>query len=329
MKTELSVLIVHYHAEDYLKPLIASMQELLSGHTAEVLIWDNGSKNGRPEDLSSIENVKWFRSPQNLGFARGHRALAEKAQGKWFLILNPDAKFQAGGLEQLWKTAQANPKAGVMAPRIGHPDGRTQPTVFPPYTFMFDLRKSFWMEHSTFSSPSLKNIWAKLEQVNEPFPVGWASGACLLVRSEVWEKTDGFDPQFFFGGEDADFCRRVWEAGFEVICEPRALLLHPGGQSLQKEFENRIFYYYQKRMYFARKHFSRMHYFVLYLVSFFELVLKWLAGLVLGIFKPEWKAKRRGYAKTLSVLASPQFGQPGEWMKRWMQGKTTQAGLAL
>jgi GT2 family glycosyltransferase len=255
--------------------------------------------------------------------------LAEKAQGEWLLILNPDAQFAEGGLERLWQTAHERPRAGVVAPRIGYPDGRTQPTVFPPYTFGFDLRKSFWLEHNTFFSPALRNLWGKLEKAEEPFPVGWASGACLLVRREVWEKTGGFDPNFFFGGEDADFCRRVWEAGFQVLCEPRALLSHQGGQSLQKEYENRIFYYYQKRMYFARKHFSRMQYIILYLVSFFELVLKWLAGLVLGIFAPEWRAKRKGYAKTLAIMMSPQFRNPAEWLERWMGGKTAKVGLVL
>lgn len=329
MKIELSILIVHYHSEDYLEPLIGSMREFLNNHEAEALIWDNGSKNGQPEGLFSTETVKWFRSPQNFGFARGHLALAEKAQGEWFLILNPDTKFQTEGLERLWKTAQGNPKAGIVVPGTVYPDGRTQPAVFPPYTFWFDLKKSFWLEHSTFLSQRLNRLWGDPAHSEKPFQVGWASGACLLVRREVWEKTGGFDPQFFFGGEDADFCRRVWEAGFEVLCEPRAVLLHQGGQSLMKEHENKIFYYYQKRLYFARKHFSRWQYAILYLVSFFELVLKWLAGLVLGIFKQEWMAKRRGYARTLFVLSSPPFSRPGEWMARWTQTKTTQAGLAL
>jgi hypothetical protein len=82
-------------------------------------------------------------------------------------------------------------------------------------------------------------------------------------------------------------------------------------------------------MYFARKHFNRLQYTILYLVSFFELVLKWLAGLILGILKPEWRAKRRGFAKTMAVFASRQLGKPGEWMTHWTKGKATRAGIAI
>lgn len=315
MKPELSVLIVHYRAEHLLPPLFDSMGRFLSSRRSEILVWDNGSQDGKPDGLTSSVPIGWHRSPQNVGFARGHLALAKRARGDWCLILNPDAAFAEGGLERLWQTAGERPRAGVVAPRIAHPDAKTQPTLFPPYSFWFDLKKSFWLEHQLWAFPALKKLWTKLERAKEPFPVGWASGACLLVRREAWEKTGGFDPNFFFGGEDADFCRRVWEAGFEVLCEPRARLLHQGGQSLRKEFENRIFYYYQKRLYFAKKNFARWQYAVLFLISFFELVLKWAVGTLLGIYKPEWRRRRRGYGRTLAFLLSARFRRPEEWLK--------------
>ncbi len=321
MGVELSVLIVHYHSEEVLFLLFDSLHDFLAGRSGEILIWDNGSRNGKPADWTAPFPLVWFPFSVNIGFARGHNALAQRAEGRWLLIINPDARFAPGGLGKLWDTAQKNPQAGVMAPCIQFPDGRLQVSVFPPYTFGFDLRKSFWLEHKTFFSGPQKKINSKLMEAREPFPVGWASGACLLVSREAWEKVGGFDPNFFFGGEDADLCLRVWEAGFEVLCEPRALLIHQAGQSLEREPKRKVLFYYQKRLYYAHKHFSRMQYGIVWLVSAVELAAKWVVGFFLSFFNQRWKEKRRGYAGALFLLLSGRWKNP----EKLMQKQTSEA----
>lgn len=309
MSVDLSVLIVHYYTEDLLPGLIGSLRNLLSDRFSEVLIWDNGSRNGKPNGVTAPCPLIWLQSSANVGFAKGHNGLAQRAKGRRFLIINPDAQFVSGGLERLWRTAEENPQAGITAPRIQFPDGRLQVSVFPPYTFGFDWRKSFWLEHATILSEFQRETVRKLTEAKEPFSVGWASGACMLVFREVWEKVGGFDPQFFFGGEDADFCRRVREAGWEVLCEPRALLAHQAGQSLEREPERKVLYYYQKRLYYAHKNFSRIQFDILWITSVLELAGKWGIGLLLSFTSERWKKKRDGYAGALALIFS------GRWKK--------------
>ncbi|MCI0331299.1 MAG: glycosyltransferase family 2 protein [candidate division Zixibacteria bacterium] len=304
MGIEVSVLIVHYYAEEWLSELFGSMAGFFSTHVSEILVWDNGSQNGQPGNLVVPCPLTWLSSSNNIGFAGGHNALSQWAKGKRFLIINPDAEFVTGGLERLWKTAEEDPGAGVVVPRIQYPDGRQQVSVFPPYTFGFDFRKSFWLEHRTMFSRAQRELDKDLTEAKEPFPVGWASGACMLVSREAWEKTGGFDPNFFFGGEDADFCQRARKAGFEILCEPRALLIHQAGQSLEREPRNKVLYYYQKRLYYARKHFTQIQYGILWLISVFELVGKWAIGLFLSLFRKRWKEKRKGYAGALALIFS-------------------------
>ncbi len=295
------------------------MEKFLSDHSAEILVWDNGSQNGKPETLASPCPLIWHDSSKNIGFARGHLSLAQKASGKRFLIVNPDTWFAPGSLELLWRAMGDDTRIGMVVPRVIYPDGRLQPSVFPPYSFCFDLRKSFWLEGQTFLWPSQRRLWKKLARAEESFPIGWASGACFLITREVWEKTGGFDPSFFFGGEDADFCRRVWTVGSEIWCEPRAVVLHQAGQSMQKEPGNRILYYYQKRLYFAYKNFSRFRSFLLTAISSFELAYKWLVGVLLAVFKPRWKEKKRGYAAALCLIFSSRYRHPGEWVEDWIK----------
>jgi GT2 family glycosyltransferase len=301
MNPEISVLVVHYFAEALLPRLFGSMGDFFASRASEILIWDNGGRNGRV-DLAAPGPMTWFPSAVNVGFAEGHNALAKRAQGRRFLIINPDAEFAPGGLEKLREAAEKNPQAGLVAPRIQFPDGRLQVSVFPPYGFGFDLRKSFWLEHRTSFSGAQREIRQKLSEAREPFPVGWVSGACMLVSREAWEKVGGFDPNFFFGGEDADLCQRMREAGFEILCEPRALLIHQAGQSSKQEPERKILFYYQKRMYYAYKHFSRLQYGILWLASVVELALKWKVGLFFSLFSSRWRRKRKGYAGALALV---------------------------
>ena len=316
MPVNLSVLIVNYFAENLLTGLITSVNGFLSKCSSEIIIWDNGSRNGRPQTLSAPCTLTWFSSPDNVGFANGHNTLARRAEGKRFLIINPDAEFALGGLEQLWEAAKENPRAGVVAPRIQYPDGRLQVSVFPPYTFSFDVRKSFWLERTTIFSRLEREMVKKLAEAKGPFRVGWASGACLLVSREAWEKTGGFDPNFFFGGEDADFCGRVQEAGFEILCEPRSVLVHQAGQSLERELKMKVLYYYQKRLHYAHKHFSHVQYGILWLTSTLELVGKLVLGFFLSFFSNAWREKRKGYVGALVLIFSGRWKKPEGVMQK-------------
>ena len=309
MGVELSVLIVHYFAEDLLPPLFDSMQVFLCKRPSEILIWDNGSLNGEPADLRAPCPLVWFPSSANIGFAGGHNALAQRAEGRWFLIINPDARFSPGGLEKLWETAQKNPRVGVVAPRIQFPDGQLQVSVFSPYSFGFDWRKSFWLEHTTIFSRPQREMLRQLTEAKGLFPVGWASGACFLVSRDAWEKVGGLDPNFFFGGEDADFCQRIWETGFKVLCEPWALLVHQAGQSLEREPEKKVLYYYQKRLYYAHKHFSRVQLGILWVTSVLELIGKWGVGTLFSLVSERWTKKRAGFSGALVLILS------GRWKK--------------
>ena len=52
------------------------------------------------------------------------------------------------------------------------------------------------------------------------------TGACQMVRRDVFERVGGYNEEFAVGFNDADFCLRVWEAGYRTIFTPYAELYH-------------------------------------------------------------------------------------------------------
>jgi GT2 family glycosyltransferase len=68
--------------------------------------------------------------------------------------------------------------------------------------------------------------------------VGMLSGAAMLVRREVVEEVGGFDERFHMYGEDNEWCLRIKRAGWQLVFEPAAVVMHHGGASSLKRWES-------------------------------------------------------------------------------------------
>jgi GT2 family glycosyltransferase len=64
--------------------------------------------------------------------------------------------------------------------------------------------------------------------------VSAVTGACMMMRREIWEKTEGFDEAFAVGLNDIDFCLRVRKAGYRILWTPYAELYHYESKSRGK-----------------------------------------------------------------------------------------------
>ena len=71
-----------------------------------------------------------------------------------------------------------------------------------------------------------------LHTADLPGDFSMVTGACQMVRRELWDKLGGYDTGLAVGYNDGDFCLRAGEAGYAVAFTPYALLHH-------KEFASR------------------------------------------------------------------------------------------
>ena len=128
----------------------------------------------------------------NIGFGRAMNLLMSAAFAKpeteWFLCVNPDGIIHHRALGELLSSSKAQPNSLLEARQF--PEEHTKP--YDPVTL----------------------------------ETSWASGACLLIRREIYETVGGFDPNFFMYLEDVDLSWRVRAAGFSVKISPHALFGH-------------------------------------------------------------------------------------------------------
>jgi GT2 family glycosyltransferase len=127
-----SVLVVTWNNRDTIDGCLASLPE----HGIEVLVWDNASADGTAE-LAERHRALVIRSRVNVGFAAAVNALARHATGDYLLLLNPDARLDAGAIAALLRAADERTVAGA---ELRGRDGCVQPAsgrAFPtPWTLL-------------------------------------------------------------------------------------------------------------------------------------------------------------------------------------------------
>ncbi|MEJ8823980.1 glycosyltransferase family 2 protein [Variovorax humicola] len=139
--------------------------------------------------------VERIDNPAPKGFGANHNQAFARCSSDWFLVLNPDMRFDNDVLSPL--VAQAAPDAGLLTPRILEP-GKTAPE-----------------QHRAIITP-LEILTRKRAGYRIPDVPAWVPGLFMLLRSKAYAQVKGFDERFFMYGEDFDICARVRLAGWKL-----------------------------------------------------------------------------------------------------------------
>lgn len=222
-KIELSIIIVTYNSEKQISSLLDSIFREKGKLPLEVIIIDNLSAD------NSLAVAKQHRlKPQtiqmgsNPGFPTAVNRGIKAAEGEYYLLLNPDTVVTKGCLTKLLEFAKDTDPLGAVAPRLLHPDGKPQPSVFRFPTIGNAIKKNFF---------NCQNCFGKYLPDNRVQRVEVAVMAAFLIPRRTIEIVGGLDEKFFMYYEDIEFCRRLNRAGLPVYYYPKALVKHIHGAS--------------------------------------------------------------------------------------------------
>jgi GT2 family glycosyltransferase len=196
----------------------------------EVILVDNGSGDGVPEAIararSNDERLHVVYNRANLGFGTAINRGAAQARGDAVLVLNPDCMLEPGTVRQLREVLHTRPNAGLVGVVIVDGEGEIDPA---------SRRRDPLLPRVL---ATLRGVDAEHEGVNVPGPMPEGvsveeavSGALMLLPASVFQRCNGFDEGYFLHFEDLDLCRRVRDAGYEVLLAGGVRVLHSGGGS--------------------------------------------------------------------------------------------------
>ena len=194
----------------------------------ELILVDNDSLDGVPPAIERAHQrdtrLKVIYNRHNLGFGRAVNVAAKQAKGHALLILNPDCLPGEDDLQRLLAVQAAHPKAGLIGAVVCDLDGRPDPASWRRDPL---LRRSL----NTLLGRGGDAVQVKQEIPHEVIEAEAISGALMLITREMFERLGGFDEKYFLHCEDLDLCRRVRDAGHQVLLAGDVRVVHGKGSS--------------------------------------------------------------------------------------------------
>lgn len=286
----LSIIILSYNTKDLtlqcLQSVIKQYKKEFDNNKVEIIIVDNNSSDDSVSQISRLNkdfgrqaNLTIILNKENVGFAKGCNIGVKAARGKYILFLNSDTEVLDNGFLQMVEFLEKNPRIAVLGGKLHNADGSTQPSAGKFYTIINLIIMLLGLERLGF----LRSSPHKIQKVD------WVSGACMMVRRDVFEKLTGFDEELFMYMEDMEICFRAQKFGFETYFYPGIKLKHKSFGSSNRSFA--IINIYAGILHFYSKHKSYFEYLIVKTLLFAKAEILILIGFL--IFNSELRDRYR------------------------------------
>ena len=236
---KIAFITVNYNGKDDTIALLKSLDKLNTrNYEIRLIVVDNGSGDGSVEAVTKeFPEVDLLQTGANLGFTGGYNRGLEYAMAwgaDYFLVINNDTLLGSPDiLQKLIETAESDPEAGLVVPKIYFAKG---------YEFHkdrykeSDLGKVLWYAGGTVDWKNIRSNHRGIDEVDKGQydgvgETGVANGCCLLIKKEVIEKVEMFDNGLFGYYDDTDFSERVGRAGFKKFYDSRVFIFHKVSQT--------------------------------------------------------------------------------------------------
>jgi len=211
---KVSIIIVNYNGKELLQKCLDSLLKV-NYDNFEIILVDNNSTDGTVEFITkNYPSLIIIKLDSNKGFAEPNNVAAKISKGKYLLFLNNDTVVTPNFISEMVKVMETDKKIAICQSLLLKPDG----SVDSSGDFIDHLGVVY-------------NSKTKIDEIRE---VSSARGASMLVRSDIFEKLDGFDQKFFITFEDVDLCWRSWILGYRVLIIPTSIVYHEGGITIKK-----------------------------------------------------------------------------------------------
>jgi len=222
---DLNIVFLNYFCRD---DIIQAIESLLvdlkdSTYDVQVTVADNSENKDkiREEVSRRFPGVRYVNCGGNIGFGAGNVRGFQSCEARYYFALNRDTIIPVHGqtIDRLIRYMDEHPRVGCVGPKLLNMDGTLQyscyrfdlPSILIKPLKQMNLDKKYaWVRSKT------DRLLMKDFDHMSTRPVDWVLGAAMMVRREVVAEIGWFDDRYFMYMEDADWCHRMWEAGWPV-----------------------------------------------------------------------------------------------------------------
>lgn len=225
---EISVIISTYNAREVLADCLTSIYQHPPTAPYEIIVVDDASVDATSEMVQSrFPDVRLLRNAVNQHYTRSNNFALRNARGKYIHLLNNDTIVLPGAIDRMRTFLREHPEAGAVGSKLLNDDGTIQGSV----RALPDLASGVFGGRSLITRLFPNNRYSRrrlLHQDSEatgPFVAGYLSGASKMMPHSVVDEVGDLDPRFFYH-VDADYCKRIADAGYRCYYLPTATVIH-------------------------------------------------------------------------------------------------------
>ena len=228
---DLSIIIVNWNSIEYLQECIASVCEFTHGILFEIIVVDNASSDDFGYFSEIFPQVKLIKSSRNLGFAKANNLGFAYASGDCLLFLNPDTQLTGPAVNQMYEYLKVLPKPGVIGCKLLNTDLSVQTSCIQRFPTIQNQVLDVQYLQEFWPRSRLWGIAPLFADAAPPTAVEVISGACMMLKREVFQNVGMFSDDYFMYAEDLDLCYKTNYAGWSNYYVGEAALIHHGGKS--------------------------------------------------------------------------------------------------
>jgi len=221
------VAILNWNGEEFLESYLPQVL-YSSNEPINIAVIDNASDDDSIPYLQDWHpEVKLIELPENYGFAEGYNRGMKYIDSTYTVILNSDASVKTGWLDPILAAMDADSSLAICQPKILSLEEKTHFEYAGASGGFLDGLGYPYCRGRVFD-----NLEEDNGQYDEEMDIDWASGAAMVVRTDVFKKLGGFDNDYFAHMEEIDFCIRARKCGYKIKVIPQSVVYHLGGGTL-------------------------------------------------------------------------------------------------
>ena len=232
---DLSIIIVNWNCANFTRECVRTIRAHTHTLEYEIIVVDNASTDDSVSVLESLD-IRLIRNPENLGFAHANNLGAVQSSGGVLLFLNPDTELAGPAIDRMYATLLASPAFGALGCKLLNTDKTLQTSCIQSFPTISNQVLDIEKLKLAFPNLRMWGIRALFEKPGGgPAAVEAVSGACVMIRREVFERIGQFTTEYFTYCEDIDLCYETRRAGYLVGYDSEAVIVHHGGGSSRKK----------------------------------------------------------------------------------------------
>jgi len=246
---QVSIVILNWNTRSFLEQFLPGLVQHSQLPGVEIVVADNKSTDDSMEFMArSYPEIRTIQLEENHGFSGGYNRALKQLDSTYFLLLNSDIEVTPGWLEPLIETMENDQKIAACSPKIKD--------YKKPGHFEYAGAAGGYIDR--YGYPFCRGrIFDTLEedkgQYDDATEVFWGSGACLLIRAELYRKSGGLDDAFFAHFEEIDLCWRLKRMGYQIYCVPQSTIYHVGGGTLSRGNPKKTFLNFRNNLLLLHK----------------------------------------------------------------------------